>query len=180
MAIRALRLDFQQPAGGRRAWGTLLLGIGAVLGTWAVLEYGTAGDELARWEQRLSDTRRLAKRALPSFAVEEAPSSALAQELKDANTVLDRLALPWDALFGDIETAVVPDVALLGVQPDARGRLVTLEGEARDLKALLTFLARLDAAPGLADAHLTRHEIRLNDPNHPLAFTIQAKWTPPH
>lgn len=179
MATRALHLDFERPAGQGRAWGTILLAIGAVLGSWVVLEYRDAGDEVARWEDKLSDTRRLAKRSLPSFAVEEAPTAALAQELKDANVVLDRLALPWDPLFADIEAAVVPDVALLGVQPDPRARVVNLEGEARDLKALLTFLARLDAAPGLTDAHLTRHEIRMNDPNRPIAFTIQARWTPP-
>lgn len=177
--MRALHLDFERPAGQRRPWGTILLAIGALLATWVVLEYGDASEELARWEEKLSDTRRLAKRSLPSFALEEAPTAALAQELKDANVVLDRLALPWDGLFADIEAAVVPDVALLGVQPDTRGRLVNVEGEARDLKALLTFLARLEGAPGLVDAHLTRHEIRQNDPNRPLAFTIQAKWTPP-
>jgi hypothetical protein len=179
MAMRALHLDFERPAGQRRPWGTILIAIGALLATWAMLEYRDTSEEVARWEEKLSDTRRLAKRSLPSFAVEEAPTAALAQELKDANVVLDRLALPWDGLFADVEAAVVPDIALLGVQPDTRGRLVNLEGEARDLKALLTFLARLEAAPGLLDAHLKRHEIRQNDPNRPLAFTIQAKWTPP-
>lgn len=179
MALRTLQLDFQRPSGDRRAWGTVLLVIGALLGGWAWLEYDAARDELTRWEDKLSDTRRLARRSLPSFAVEDAPSATVAQELKDANLILDRLALPWDGLFADIEASVVPDVALLGIQPDARGHLVTLEGEARDLKALLTFLARLEAAPGLVDAHLTRHEIRQNDPNRPLAFTLQARWTPP-
>lgn len=179
MTTRALHLDFERPPGQRRAWSAILLVVGALLGGWLVLESRDASDEVARWEDKLSDTRRLAKRSLPSFAVEEAPTAALAQELKDANVVLDRLALPWDSLFADVESAVVPDVALLGVQPDPHGRVVNLEGEARDLKALLTFLARLEAAPGLVDAHLTRHEIRMNDPNRPIAFTIQARWTPP-
>lgn len=179
MALRTLQFDFQRPPGDRRTWGTILLVIGVLLGAWAWLQYDAARDQLTRWEDKLSDTRRLARRSLPSFAVEDAPSATLAQELKDANAILDRLALPWDGLFADIEAAVVPDVALLGIQPDARGRLVNLEGEARDLKALLTFLARLEAAPGLVDAHLTRHEIRQSDPNRPLAFTLQARWTPP-
>jgi Tfp pilus assembly protein PilN len=176
--MRAFILDFERSPGDRRAWGTILLAVGAIVGTWVALEYGAVSDELARWEGKLSDTRRLAKRSLPSFNVDEAPSAALAQELKDANVVLERLTLRWDELFSDIEGAVVPDVALLGVQPDVRGRLVVLEGETRDLKALLTFLARLEAAPGLADVHLKRHEIRLTDASRPIAFTIQAKWAP--
>jgi len=177
--MRALHLDFEHAPGRNLPWSTILLALGAVLATWVVLEYGSVSDELKRWEDKLSDTRRLAKRSLPSFATEEAPTAELAQELKAANAVLDQLSLPWDAVFADVEAAVIPDIALLGVQPDPRARLVNLEGEARDLTALLTFLARLEAAPALGEVHLKRHEIRLSDPNHPLAFTIQARWTPP-
>lgn len=178
MAARTLQLNFERPAGASRPWGTILLALGALMSVWVVLEQGQASDELARWEKKLADTQRLARRALPSFAVEEAPSAELAQELKSANAVLDQLAAPWDNLFAEVEAAVIPDVALLGVQPDPRTRLLLLEGEARDLKALLTFLARLEAAPGLIDAHLTRHEIRSNDPNRPLGFTVRARWNP--
>ncbi len=179
MVARALALDFERAPGRSPPWGTILLAVGAVLATWVALEYGSVSDELARWEGKLSDTRRLAKRALPSFAVEAAPSTELAQELKAANAVLDRLALPWDQLFAQVEGSVIPDIALLGIQPDPRSRLVNIQGEARDLTALLTFLARLEAAPALADVHLKRHEIRQNDPNRPFAFVIQARWTAP-
>lgn len=178
MATRTLQLDFERPAGAARPWGTILLAVGALMSIWTVLEYGDASDDVARWESKLTDTKRLARRSLPSFAVEEAPSAELAQELKAANVVLDQLAAPWDNLFAEVEAAVIPDVALLGVQPDPRGRVLLLEGEARDLKALLTFLARLEAAPGLVDAHLTRHEIRAADPNRPLTFIIRARWNP--
>lgn len=175
MATRTFHFDFERPVAAR-PWGTLLLALGALALTWVLLEYGEVSDEIRRWDGKLTDTKRLARRSLPSFAVEEAPTADEAQDLKAANLVLDQLALPWDALFADIETASIPDVALLGAQPDPRGRFVNLEGEARDLKALLTFLARLDATPGLTDAHLTRHEIRGNDPNRPLTFSVRARW----
>jgi Tfp pilus assembly protein PilN len=178
MAARTLQLDFERPV-AVRPWGTILLALGALVAAWVLVEYSDATDEIRRWEGKLADTKRLARRSLPSFAVEDAPSTGEAQEIKAANAVLDQLAAPWDKLFADIEAATIADVALLGVQPDPRGRLVNLEGEARDLKALLTFLARLEAAPALTDAHLTRHEIRANDANRPLVFTIRARWNPP-
>lgn len=175
MAARSLHFDFERPRTAR-PWGTILLAVGALLTTWALLDYGEVSDEIRRWDGKLADTKRLARRSLPSFAVEGAPSAGEAQALKAANIVLDQLAAPWDRLFADLEAASIPDVALLGVQPDPRTRVVNLEGEARDLKALLTFLARLEATPGLTDAHLTRHEIRANDPNRPLVFVIRAQW----
>jgi len=178
MATRTLHFDFERPVSAR-PWGSVLLALGALAVTWSVLEYGDAREQIRRWEGKLADTQRLARRSLPSFVVEEAPSAGEAQELKAANAVLDQLAAPWDALFAAIEAASIPDVALLGAQPDPRGRFVNLEGEARDLKALLTFLARLEAAPALTDVHLTRHEIRMNDANRPLGFTLRARWNTP-
>ena len=178
MTARTLNFDFERPVAAR-PWGTILLALGALVSVWVLVEYGDVADEVRRWEGKLEDTKRLARRSLPNFAVEDAPSAEQAQELKSANAVLDQLAAPWDNLFADIEGAAIADVALLGVQPDPRGRVVNLEGEARDLKALLTFLARLETAPALTDAHLTRHEIRQNDPNRPLVFTIRARWNQP-
>lgn len=175
MAARALQFDFERPV-AVRPWGTILLALGALVAAWMLVEYSDATDEIRRWDGKLADTKRLARRSLPSFAVEEAPSAGEAQALKAASVVLNQLAAPWDRLFADLEAASIPDVALLGVQPDPRTRVVNLEGEARDLKALLTFLARLEATPGLTDAHLTRHEIRANDPNRPLVFVIRAQW----
>lgn len=175
MAARTLHFDFERPLPAR-PWGTILLALGAFVSAWALVEYGDVSAEIRRWEGKLADTKRLARRSLANFAVEEAPSAGEAQDLKSANLVLDQLAAPWDNLFADIEAATIPDVALLAVQPDPRGHFVNLEGEARDLKALLTFLARLETAPGLTDAHLTRHEIRANDPNRPLAFSVRARW----
>lgn len=176
--MRSLKLDFVRDPGAGRPTGIVLIATGALLLLWLFGQYADARTEAARWDSKLSDTRRLARRALPDFAVEQAPTREIAQEIRAANVVIDQLALPWDRLFVDLESAVTGDVALLGVQPDPKNRTVILQGEARDLNALLTFLARLEATPGLRDAHLTQHEIRTKDPNHPMAFTVQAAWTP--
>lgn len=178
--MRSLQLDFARQPAARRPAGIVLIGIGAVLALWLAGQYADVRSDVARWDGKLSDTRRLARRSLPDFSVEQAPTREIAQEIRAANVVIDQLALPWDGLFGDIEAALTTDIALLGVQPDPKGRNVILQGEARNLNALLTFLARLDASPGLRDAHLTQHEVRGKDPNHPMAFTVQAAWIPAH
>ena len=178
MTMRALQLDFVRRPGTGRSTGIVLIAVGALLLLWLAGQYADARSEAERWDGKLSDTRRLARRSLPDFSVEQAPTREIAQEIRAANVVIDQLALPWDRLFVDLESALTTDVALLGVQPDPKNRTVIVQGEARDLNALLTFLARLEATPGLRDAHLTQHEIRSKDPNHPLAFTAQATWIP--
>lgn len=178
MSMPALRIDFVQPAGGRSLAGVLLLGAGALAAAVAFTHAEQAREDAARWEQKLEDTRRLARRALPSFAPEEAPSEDTAREIRAANAVIEQLALPWDGLFRDVESAVTPDVALLSAQPDPKNRRVILGGEARDLNGLLTFIARLESAPGLRDAHLTQHAVRVNEPRRPIAFQVEASWLP--
>jgi Tfp pilus assembly protein PilN len=178
VSLAALRIDFVRPSGGRSAAALALLGAGALAAAVAFVNAEQAREEAARWEQKLEDTRRLARRALPSFAPEEAPSEDVSRELRAANAVIEQLALPWDGLFRDVESAVTPDVALLSAQPDPKNRRVILGGEARDLNGLLTFIARLEASPGLRDAHLTQHEVRANEPRRPIAFQVQVSWQP--
>ncbi|MCW5623152.1 MAG: PilN domain-containing protein [Burkholderiales bacterium] len=177
MARPSLQLDFIRPAGDRRGLGFLLLVAGLLAAGAAFLDYDATRAEHTRWADKLADTQRLARRTLPNFAPAEAPSRESAQALQAANLVLDQLTLPWDGLFADVERAVTPDIALLAVQPDPKNRALNLGGEARDLNGLLTFLARLESTPGLRDVHLTQHEVRVNDPHRPIAFTAQARWT---
>lgn len=178
MSMPALRIDFVRQAGSRSLVALALLGLGVLAAAAAFIGAERAREEAARWEQKLEDTKRLARRALPSFVPEEAPTEDVARELRAANAVIEQLAAPWDTLFRDVEAAVSPDVALLTAQPDPKNRRVILSGEARDLAGLLTFIARLESSPGFEDAHLTRHEVRVNLPRRPIAFEVHASWLP--
>lgn len=179
MTRPALAMDFAHPPRRGRALGTALVGIAAALALVVAADYADTRAELDRWQGKLDDTRRLARRTMPALETEAAPSREMEQEIRRANLVIDQLSLGWDALFADVESAVTPDIALLGMQPDARNRIVVLEGEARHLDALLTFLARLEATRSLQGAHLLTHEIRTGDPMRPMAFKIQTAWQPP-
>ena len=176
MSAAPLRIDFARPARRSGTVALLLLGAGALAAVVAFDSAERAREEVRRWEQKLDDTRRLARRALPSLAVEESLGDDALRELRAANAVIEQLALPWDTLFREVESAISGDVALLSARPDPKNRRVVLGGESRHLPGLLTFIARLEAAPSLKDAHLTRHEVRVNEPRRPIAFEVQVSW----
>ena len=177
MKPAALGLEFARVPAVGRVPGTVLAGIGLAAALLLAGQFDELRQERDRWESRVSDTRRLARRALPQLSPGEAPRPEVLAELRWANGVLDQLSIAWNALFADVEGAVGGDIALLGLQPDARGRSVLVEGEARHLPGLLTFVARLEAAPSLERVHLVSHEVRASDPRRPVAFRIQATWT---
>jgi Tfp pilus assembly protein PilN len=173
-----LLLDFARSRGPAGSAATVVAALGAVAALIVVGAWLDARQDVARWQSRLDDTRRLAGRALPRLAPEAAASPQLQAELQAANAVLDQMSLGWGGLLEDVEAAVGGDVALLALTPDARARTVIIEGEARHMAALLELLTRLEVTGSLEQVHLLQHEMRIEDPRRPVAFKVQARWTP--
>lgn len=173
--MRALHLDFFHPAPPRVRLGLALLALGLTATAFVLWRHYTLDNEAAAIEARLADSRRLAARELPRLRVPAGDPKLIAQEVGQANTVLARLAFPWDALFGQLESAANDSVALLAIQPEASGSRLRLAGEARRFEDLLAYIGRLEATPGLANVYLAAHEQRANA-GRAVAFTVVAEW----
>lgn len=102
-----------------------------------------------------------------------------AEELTAARETVQRLTLPWTQLFGALESAASPQVALLAIEPDPRTGKVTISGDSKDYLAALTYVLNLRRAEGLANVELVRHEQAADDPRRPVAFSISATWGSP-
>ncbi len=174
--MRALELDFLHPAAPRVPVGLVLLALGvAAAGAVAWRHYALAG-EATRLEARIEDAKRLARRELPRMRAPAGDAKLLAQEVGRANAVLASLTVPWDSMFGELESAGGANVALLGIHPDGAGRQVRLAGEARRFEDLLAYVSRLEATPGFANVFVSGHELRSGGGGHIVAFTLLAEW----
>ena len=98
------------------------------------------------------------------------------QEVRRANAVLSEIDLPWGALFDSVEYATSHEVALLSFQPDAAGRTMRMGGEAKSMPALLDFVSALEREPVLKDAYLLKYEVKQDDPQRPIIFSVMASW----
>jgi hypothetical protein len=174
--MRAIHLDFLHPSGPRMRAGVALLALGlAAAGLTGWRYYGLAS-EVERLESRVADLKSLARRSFPAMRVPAGDAKLLAQEVGRANAVVASLTIPWDAMFGELESAAGKDVALLGIQPDGSGRQVRLAGEARRFEDLLAYVGRLEATAGFANVFLAGHELRSDAAGQPVAFTLTADW----
>lgn len=97
-------------------------------------------------------------------------------EARDANAVIDRLTLPWQGLFAAFEMAGSGDVALIAIEPDAVKRTIRVTAEARNARAMIRYVERLQAAGGLREVTLARHEIQTDDASLPVRFVLTAAW----
>jgi len=170
--MRALNLDFKYRPPRFPLAGVSLLLLGAlVLGVvWGKAHELSGRIELA--QMRLQNTAQRGRMPAP----QPADPQAFAEEVQQANDILQQLTLPWDALFKVVETSNDKEIALLSIQPDAGKRQLRIEGESRNLGALLAYIERLEQSRVLTRVFLTSHEVRTQDPERPVRFALAASW----
>ncbi|MDO8412427.1 MAG: hypothetical protein Q7S51_01410 [Gallionellaceae bacterium] len=170
--MRKLYLDFNIQR-RRTAWPAWLLLL-AGLALWG--EMGYSYFQLQQ-EMNSLESMQLKNGNATKAVAQKSVASYTPAELAHAQEIIARIAIPWNDLFQAVETVKVEHVALLGLEPDAKTGRVLLRGEAGDLPALLTYIARLRQTSKLSEVYLMRHEINpANNPQRPVAFSISAYW----
>lgn len=172
--MRALTIDFA-PTARRRSSPRLMALLAASVLTLAVFAlYSDLQSEAARLEGRLSSLRSTDAANAP---VPVRLDKDLQFKVRQANEVIDRLALPWDRLFRAVEGAATLRVVLLGITPDARAGSVQITGEAADPEAMFDYVQRLEEQTELAGVFLLQHQREERRPGRPLRFVAIGSWT---
>lgn len=171
--MRKIDLDYRT---GKPRLGWTLFGVGAVLAGAMTIAYLSLMNEAGQWQTAAEKAARQPRVSAASVVGAQGDAVRLTQEIEQANDVVRRLALPWHELFKAMEDSAFDKVALLSVQPDPQQRLVNLNGEAQAYADVLTYMVKLDASGALTKVRLLNHEVRRDDPQHPVAFTVTARW----
>ena len=163
--MQRLDLDFRRPSSRSRWAGRILL----------VVALAVAGDATYSY---FSVRRVIAEReVLVAKAQPKKPARpASAEEVALARETVQRLTLPWPTLFGALESAASDQVALLAIEPDARSGKVMISGDSKDYLAALSYVLNLSRSQALSAVELVRHEVKQNDPQRPVAFSVSAAW----
>ncbi len=170
-----LDIDFQSGPGGGWA-GVVLLMAGAAIAVAALQWYGRIGGEIATLEARVDNIKRAARRDRGEFTESSLDPKELQQEIRSANTIIQQMAVPWEDLFEEIESAAGKGVALLSMQPNLHSHQVRISGEARNLDAVLDYMRRLGESGSLGQVYLTEHAVKTEQAQKPVAFSLVAEW----
>lgn len=153
------------------AGGVLLaLGVGAVAATY--LEYRSIAAHRAGLEMKLQALSQRSRRD----PAQEVRAAALSEE---AGRVAQELGTQWTSLLTELEAASrdsADQVALLSVEPDHTKRYVRITGESRDLPRVLAYVQRLQTSALLRYPMLESHDVKTDDPQHPVRFAMTAEW----
>lgn len=162
--LAALSIDFS-PRGRSSPWAArVLFAVAAAV----ALDAGLAWHDA----HRAIDANQATLARLPVGTAQRASQ----EEVAAARDTVARLTMPWHGLFGALEAAASDQVALLAVEPDPKAGKVTISGEGKDYLAALSYVFNLSRSDALSGVQLVRHEVKPEDPQRPVAFSISAVW----
>jgi hypothetical protein len=171
--MKAVELDFYRARPASPWAGWLLLAIALAFIADVSLSWMELRRDIAQQEARLAHLEGPAAAARSTTRLVATP-----EELAAARETVARLTLPWDNLFGALESAASAGVALLALEPDREGGTVVIRGEARDYASILGYVEELRRSNTLSQVHLLKHESR-DEKGGGLAFSVSARWKEP-
>ena len=164
------RLEINFVGRGRRSpWA------GRVLMAVAVAFTAEVGLSYTRAKTSFDDARAQVARTEPRGAAPAAKVSP--EEVAAVRETVNRIGLPWDKLFGALESAANGEVALLGIEPDPKAGTVLISGDSKNYLAALSYVLNLSQAEALTRVQLVRHEVKGNDPQGAVNFSVSAAWS---
>ena len=154
------------------ALGVVLLATAAWAGGAALQRQHLREAQLQRAQQRVAHATQ---GPAPQAQTAIAPAQAAA-----VNAAILQLNLPWRDVQDALATATPPDIALLALEPDARKRVLKITAETKSSDAMVAYVALLKQQELFGTrVQLLRHEINGLDPNKPLRFQLEARWSAP-
>lgn len=171
--MRALDLDFRSTHPWRVRSGVLVLAL--VCGALGLVGWHER-DILASTAVEQATLDAMSDQVLPNKASRRGQDPHVQAEIQSAREVLVHLDLPWERLFGSVESVTGKDVALLGIDPDPTKQTVKISGEAKHYDDVLDYARRLEASGPLYGVYLMNHKIETQDPERPIHFTLGAAW----
>lgn len=173
--MRRLELNFQKPPfRPNRLAGWMLLLTGLAL----LIEMGISYDRLQNDRETMNQEIKTSHIRLDT-SNNNSKYQFTDKDFEDGRQIINRLSTPWDAFFVGLESVRTSNVAILSIQPDMQTGLLQIEGEAKDYAAVLTLVAQLRVTKPFSEVFLLRHEIKRDDPQHPVAFALSTRWTKP-
>jgi hypothetical protein len=168
--MRPLRFNFA-PKSGQPYIAYAFLTAALVLASYTGWRYVTAATAQTAADARLSG----GVSALSEGTHESVAKPSAGDDLAYERDVSDRLTIPWDALFREIELSVDDEVILLGVESNSGRGTVSFIAEARSLHAMIAYARRLRAGNLLYEVEIKSHKVMVADSLKPVRFVVNSR-----
>lgn len=174
--MRPVQLDYIGPKSiYKHAVGMMLLCMALVLSAYLAYRYTGLSERLAVLQAQLEKSERQ-QTGIDHPVQASAITPALHAEVEQGNRVIRQIGLPWDELFNAIESLPHDYVAVLSIHPDTESGRVTISAEAESPADIAEYIEAINESGVLKDASLISHQVKTQDPQKPVGFTLIATW----
>ncbi|NWF73112.1 MAG: hypothetical protein HXY51_08775 [Nitrospirae bacterium] len=177
--MHPLRLDYTNRVVWWTSQGAAWLGIGLFLVAVTGSYYWYLGEETALVMEKIEAVRQQTGRERMGKEKLTEELKTFRADIKESQTVLGQLTIPWDPLFVAVEEVWGKHsdrIALMAIHPDVSEQRVVIDGRSADFDVLLDFVTQLTEFDIIDHAYLSRHQREDKDHAKPVRFSIVAEW----
>jgi hypothetical protein len=176
--MRTINLDYAAaPVFRSRILGIVLLAGSIIFAAYLTNQYISLSKKADELEDKLARARHHQSQTdHTDNAHQEVTPPALSSEVAEDNRINHQLDLPWEELFNAIESTPHEHIAILGIEPDVESASIKISAEAKEATDIVYFIEDLNKTSTIKDTHLISHQIKLQDPQKPVDFVIEATW----
>lgn len=177
--MRPLKLNYTNASVLWTNQGGVWLAVGLVLAASIGAYYSHLTGETSRATEGLESARQLTDLERMGHEKLTGELKTYRAEIKESQTVLERLTIPWDPLFVAVEQMGARHngkITLMAIHPDIGKQQVIIDGRSADLDVLLDFVKQLTEFDIIGHAHLSHHQREEKDQKKPVLFSIAAEW----
>ena len=175
--MRHLSLDYLRDDPTQHRVGLMMVAVAVVSVVAMGIYYWNLTIQSARLEAAVAKAEQKLHLGHAGMMTSAISAQQAVVEIKEANEVIMQMSLPWNELFSALEEANSNNIALLGIEPDARNRLVRVSGEAKNSEALFAYLRSLQAIKSMSGVYLKSQQVQERNREKPIRFTLDASWT---
>jgi hypothetical protein len=172
MSAPAVTVDFVNRRSRMTLTGAVVLLLGVSAAAAACLEYRLIESRRAGLELKLQAAARHGHHD-PALDLRAAGLT------EQAGRMAAELGTPWTKLLTELEAASrdsAGQIAVLSIEPDHAKHNVHITGESRDLPLALAYVQRLQTSSLLSYPMLDSHEVKTDDAQRPVRFSMTAEW----
>jgi hypothetical protein len=173
---KILNIDFAAPNPWSykqiTGYGFILALLACVLSAYYMQQLSVTQETLVEAQSKLASISPENK----TVAVQTVVETASEAELKYARDIVAQLSTPWNPLMSTLEQSIVPNIALLSIEPNRKKQQIILTGQAKNIESTLSYIKQLEHIETLSQVYLLKHSIDQSDPYKPVGFTILAQW----
>jgi hypothetical protein len=174
--MQRVTLDFAHGANGRRRIPWIIASLLLAALVYCAIQYGQMQRKIAVLDGNLDSKRAEPQRPGRPSMEEEKAQEAQRMRWEAAQSIVQRLNIPWASLFEALEDSANADVAIQRIEPDAQHREVRITLETDKVAKAFAYAGSLRRSDALAHVYVASQKESVANSGKTIQVIVAGQW----